>query len=62
MQPIVTPFTALVVAMLYYLWRAYYQVYQRRRRILCQRVACLLWAVAEQIKNSDSDLSAACRG
>ncbi len=58
MQPIVTHLAALAVAMLYYLWRTQYQAQQRRRRILCQRVACLLFAVAEQIKNSDSGLSA----
>jgi len=62
MQPIVTNLAALAVAMLYYLWRAHYQANQRRRRILCQRVACLLLAVADQIENSDSGLSAACRG
>ena len=62
MQPIVTNLAALAVAMLYYLWRAHSQAYQRRRCLLCQRVACLLLAAADQIKNSDSGLSAACRG
>jgi hypothetical protein len=46
---------ALAVAILYYLWRTQYQ---RRRRILRQRVASLLFAVADQIHNSDSGLSA----
>jgi hypothetical protein len=62
MQPLVTNLAALAVAMLYYLWRAHSQAYQRRRCLLCQRVACLLLAAADQIKNSDSGLSAACRG
>jgi hypothetical protein len=61
MQPIMTNMAALAVAALFYLWRAHYQAQQRRRRILCQRVAYLLWVVAAQIKNSDSGLSAACR-
>jgi hypothetical protein len=62
MQPIVTNLTALAVAVLYYLWRAHYQTQQRRRRILCQRVAYLLWVVAGHIENSDSGLSATYRG
>lgn len=62
MQAIVTNMAALAVAMLFYLWRAHSQFHQRRRRILCQRVACLLLAVADRIKNGDSGVSAACRG
>ena len=62
MQVFVTNMTALAVATLYYLWRAYHQMQLKRRRILCQRVAFLLWSVAGQIQGSDSGLSAKCRG
>jgi hypothetical protein len=60
MHLFVTNLAALAVATLYYLWRAQYQMQQqqRRRRILCQRVASLLLAAADQIRNSDSGLSA----
>lgn len=62
MQAMVTNLTALAVATLYYFWRSYYLFHQRRRRLLCQRVACLLFAVADRIKDGDSGMSAACRG
>jgi hypothetical protein len=60
MQMLMTNMAALAVAMLYYLWRAQYQLQQRRQRILCQRVASLLFAAADQIHNSDPGLSATC--
>jgi hypothetical protein len=62
MQLLMTNMAALAVAMLYYLWRAQYQMLQRRRRILCQRVAHLLFAVVDQMRNSDSGRSATCSG
>ncbi|HTU89654.1 MAG TPA: hypothetical protein VMF69_06115 [Gemmataceae bacterium] len=62
MQPIMTNMAALAVATLYYLWRAHYQTQMQRHRLLCKRVAFLLWTVAERIKGSDSGLSAVCRG
>jgi hypothetical protein len=62
MQPIVTNMAALAVATLYYLWRAHYQTRQRRQRVLCQRVAYMLWVVADRIKKSDSGLRMAYRG
>jgi hypothetical protein len=59
MQEIVANVTALAVAMLYYFWRDRYQkVRQQRRRILCQRVAYLLWIMAERISDGDSVSSA----
>lgn len=61
MQPIVANMAALAVAMLYYLWRSHYQTQQRRQRLLCHRVAYLLWSAADRIKGSDSGLSAICR-
>jgi hypothetical protein len=56
MQPIVTNMAALGVATLFYLWRAHYQTRLRRQRVLCQRVAYMLWVMAERIQNSDSGL------
>lgn len=62
MQPIVSNVAALAVAMLFYLWRAHAQMLQNRRRKLCERVAFMLWMMADQSKRSDSGLSAVCRG
>lgn len=62
MQPIVTNIAALAVATLYYLWRAHYQTRQRRQRVLRQRVAYMLWVMADQVRSTDSGLSMACRG
>lgn len=52
MQPLVTNMAALAVAILYYLWRAHYQTRQRRQQVLCQRVAYMLWVMAEQIEDA----------
>jgi hypothetical protein len=62
MQPIVTNMAALAVASLFYAWRAYDHTRQRRTRVLCQRVAYMLWVVAQRIQKSDSGLTAAYRG
>lgn len=62
MQPIVSNVAALAVAMLFYFWRAHSQLLQNRRRKLCERVALMLWTAANQIRSSDSGLSAVCRG
>jgi hypothetical protein len=62
MQPIVSNMAALAVAMLFYVWRAHHQARLHRERKLSERVAFMLWVVAEQITNSDSGLSAVCRG
>ena len=39
---------ALSVASIYYVWRAYAAVYVREQVLLHQRVAHLLWVLAEQ--------------
>ncbi len=49
MQPIVTNMAALVVAMLFYLWRAYHQTRRQHQRMRRERVAYMLWIMAEQI-------------
>ena len=56
MQPIVTNMAALAVTTLYYLWRAHYQTRLRRQRVRCQRVAYMLWVMAERFQNNDSGL------
>lgn len=61
MQPIVTNLAALAVATLYYAWRAHHQTRQRRRQILCERVAYMLWVMAGQVSCNDSGVSMACR-
>lgn len=62
MQPIVANMAALAVAMLFYLWRAHFQGQQRRQRRLCERVAFMLWLMAERIKGSDLSLPVIGRG
>jgi hypothetical protein len=39
---------ALAVATIYYAWRAYFHVQLRQQRLLHQRVAYLLWTLANQ--------------
>ncbi len=62
MQPIVTNMAALAVAMLFYIWRAYFQGQQRRHRLLCERVTFMLWIMAERIKGSDPSVPVIGRG
>jgi hypothetical protein len=52
MQLIVTNMAALGVATLFYLWRAHYQTRLQRQRVLCQRVAYMLWVVAQRVQNA----------
>jgi hypothetical protein len=40
---------ALTVALLYYTWRAYHQARLTRERVLRERVAYMLWVVAERM-------------
>ncbi len=40
---------ALSVALLYYTWRAYHQARLVRDRVLRERVAYMLWVVAERM-------------
>lgn len=36
------------VAGVYYVWRAYAEVLERRRQRLCRRMAYMLWVMAQQ--------------
>ena len=40
---------ALAVALLYYTWRAYHQARLARRRVLRERVAYMLWVLADRM-------------
>jgi hypothetical protein len=50
MQPLLLTAPTLAVSAIYCLWSAYrrHQL-RRRRRILCDRLACLLWVIAERV-------------
>jgi hypothetical protein len=42
---------ALAVAVLYYIWRGYHQARHARERVLRERVAYMLWVIAERIES-----------
>lgn len=49
MNPLLIPSTAaLAVSAIFCLWRNYRQIESRRKRLLCRRVAYLLWAAADR--------------
>ena len=48
MQPIFANVAALAVALIFYTWRMLNTVQDRRKRVLCQRVAYMLWVMADQ--------------
>jgi hypothetical protein len=48
MQVLCPGVAALAVATIYYVWRAYFQVQLRQQRLLHQRVAYLIWTLANQ--------------
>lgn len=48
MQPIWANLAALTVVALYYLWRNLDRAQRRREQALRERVACMLWALAER--------------
>ena len=49
MQPIVTNVAALAVASLFYLWRTHHRACQQRQHLLRERVAYMLWVMAQRI-------------
>jgi hypothetical protein len=61
MNPIWSGIAALVVACIYYIFRAYCQVQERKQRLLRERVAFMLWVVADAVE-SNKPLSVHCRG
>ena len=51
MQPIFVNAAALAVAVIFYTWRAWYEVKLRRNRLLRERVAYMLWVIANREEN-----------
>jgi hypothetical protein len=49
MQPIICGLASLAVANIYYWYRSYQQQQTVRARKLCERVAYMLWAAADQV-------------
>jgi hypothetical protein len=62
MYPIVANVAALAVAALFYLWRSHYEARRQRRRLRRERVAYLLWVIAERVEEPDASLSLHGRG
>lgn len=58
MQPIVVNVAALAVAVIFYVWRAHSQArLQRLFRLRCERVAFMLWVMAQQGEECEHSLS-----
>lgn len=45
---------ALAVAVIFYIWRAYHQVARQRHQLLRERVAYMLWVMADRLDCLDS--------
>ncbi len=54
MNPIVCHFAALTVSMLYCLWRRHHELLMRKQRVVRQRVALMLWVIAQDQEETDS--------
>jgi hypothetical protein len=50
-----TNVAALAVAVIFYTWRGYFQIERKRRQLLRERVAFLLWAVADEEEMEEAD-------
>jgi hypothetical protein len=50
MQPFVGSLPALAVSAIYCIWTVYYR-HQLRRRTLCERVAYMLWVMAQRVRD-----------
>ena len=57
MQMLCCNTAALAVALLYYTWRTYHQANLARRRVLRERVAYMLWVMAERMDTSKRPVS-----
>jgi hypothetical protein len=49
MQPYFGSVAVLAITTIYYTWRAYLQVYLFRRRNVRERIAHMLWVMAERM-------------
>jgi hypothetical protein len=50
MQPLWCNAAALTVALIFYLWRSHHHFVLRRRRVLRERVAYMLWMMADKVE------------
>jgi len=60
MQPILGNLAALTVALIFYAYRAYLNNTHQRRKVLRERVAFMLWVMAERVDSSGSRVIARC--
>ena len=51
MHPMLTTLPTLLVTAIYYFWQVYHKERLHRRRILCARVAYMLWVAAEPLED-----------
>ncbi len=58
MQPIWCNVAALAVALIFYLWRTYRHLLLRRQRQLRERVAYMLWVMAQRAGGRGSSVTA----
>ena len=58
MQPIWGNVAALAVALIFYTWRMFNDVRVRKQRILGERVAYMLWVMADEGETADESLAA----
>lgn len=49
MQPFLTCAAVLAVAVIFYVWRDYWQLRRNRTRHLHERVAYMLWVMAQHV-------------
>jgi hypothetical protein len=57
MSPIWSSVAALTVAGIYYVYRAYVLVQERKQRLLRERVAYMLWVMANGMERSKKAMS-----
>jgi hypothetical protein len=60
MQPIWCTIPVLAVAFLYYVWRTHVYLLARRRKLLRERVAWMLWVMAEEVEVCEPETSQPC--
>jgi hypothetical protein len=57
MNPIWSSIPAFAVAVIFYVYRAYAHVEMRRAKMLRERVAYLLWVMADKVKGNSRVVS-----
>jgi hypothetical protein len=58
MNPIVCQMAAVAVAMLYCSWRRHQDWVDRKQRLLRERVAWMLWVMAQRAEDREASLDA----